>query len=87
MSHLSTILNRIKRKMEHYRRFPAPSGLTTDPLFLRLISNTQEYQALWTDFTQEEADAANTLWERYKQYLKPEDQKSAEQLRTEYWVE
>lgn len=82
MSHLSTILNRIKRKKEQFRH--NPTGLITDPLFLRLIRNTQEYQAMWTDYTGEEADAANTFWERYKQYLKPEDQKNAEQLRAEF---
>ena len=81
MSHLSNILNRIREKKMHYRRFPAPSGLTTDPLFLRLIINTQSYQAFWTDYTEEEADAANTIWEMYKEYLRPEDRKSASELR------
>lgn len=84
MSHLSTLINRIKRKKEQFRR--SPDLLTIDPLFLRLICNTQEYQAGWRDYTQEEADAANTLFERYKRYLKPEDQKNAEQLRVEYSV-
>lgn len=82
MSHLSTILNRIKRKKEQFRH--NPTGLATDPLFLRLIRNTQEYQAMWTDYTGEEADTANKLWERYKQYLKPEEQKDVEQLRAEF---
>lgn len=82
MSHLSTILNRIKRKIEGYRN--NPEELTSDPFFLRLIANTQEYQAMWSDYTQEEADAANILWERYKKHLKPEYQKSAVQLRAEY---
>lgn len=81
MSNLSTILNRIRDLRKHYRRFPAPSGLTTNPQFLHLIRNTQEYQALWNDYTEEEADAANTIWEIYKEHLKPEDQKSASELR------
>lgn len=63
MSHLGTIIMRVKRKLEVYDNDPQEAS--KDPLFRQAVKNLQEYQEAWNDQTQEEVKEADRLYARY----------------------
>jgi len=59
MSHLSTIISRVK----HREKMP---NFLNDSLFWQSIVNLQEYQEAWNDFTKEEQEEADKLFTKYR---------------------
>ena len=66
MSHLTTIINRIKHAEEMYK--DDFKGMTKDLMFQQAVANLKEYQDAWTDQTQEEVIEADRLYSLYGQY-------------------
>jgi len=62
MSHLSTIIQRIK----HHEKIP---NFLEDDLFWQAIVNTQEYKKAWTDWTLGEEKEADRLYLKYKKFM------------------
>ena len=63
MSHLSTIILRVKRRLEVYDNDPQEAA--KDPLFRQAVRNLQEYQETWNNQTPEEVKEADELYARY----------------------
>ena len=66
MSHLTTIINRVKHAEGVYK--DDFEGMTRDLMFRQSVANLREYQELWKDQTQEEVVEANRLYSLYGQY-------------------
>jgi hypothetical protein len=58
MSHLSTIISRVRHKLEVYR---GNEEVFNDPIFVQAMRNLKEYQEAWKDFTPEEKEKADEL--------------------------
>ena len=58
MSHLSTIIDRVKRRMDSPDR-------AKDRLFIQSVCNLREYVLLWTNYTEEERKEAAILFIKY----------------------
>lgn len=69
MSHLSTIIARVKRRLGATYRGNEKAA-SESSIWLQSIHNLKEYMEQWTDFTPEEAAEANALYAKYTQYLK-----------------
>lgn len=59
MSHLSTIIERVKRRAEFQDREP-------DPMFEQAVINLMEYLDAWDDYTAEELNEALVLYDKYR---------------------
>lgn len=68
MSHLSTIINRVKRSEEKYKN--DRETMLRDILFHQHIANLYEYQESWQDQTAEEVKEANELFDKYYPMVK-----------------
>jgi len=66
MSHLGTIIERVKRRASNLEN--NPDKLSDDPLFIQAVTNLMEYMELWSDFTNDEKIEAQRLFELYKEY-------------------
>lgn len=63
MSHLSTIINRVVKRLDvHYCNILEASK---DSLLKQSIRNLLEYQEAWSDFTEEEKEVADRLYALY----------------------
>jgi hypothetical protein len=62
MSHLSTIISRVRQKLDAYR---GDISVFQDPIFVQAIRNLKEYQEAWKDFTPEEKKKADELFRIY----------------------
>jgi len=62
MSHLSTIIRRVKHKLEVYK---GSTEIFSDPIFIQAIRNLEEYQQYWKDFTPDEKRKADELLRIY----------------------
>jgi len=69
MSHLSTIINRVKNRLEEvYKGDPKKAG--KDSLFRQAVNNLSEYIESWDDFTEEEQEEADMLYCQLIPYCK-----------------
>lgn len=68
MSHLSTIIGRVKNRLEQVYKGDVKEA-AKDSLWQQSVRNLQEYQENWTDQTKEEVNEADELYARYSQYL------------------
>ena len=59
-SHLSTIIQRVKNKVDSYGE--DKDGLVKDNLFKQAVWNLKEYQEAWDDYTLEEKKEADALY-------------------------
>jgi hypothetical protein len=71
MSHLSTLINRANARIEVNQK--NQDALKEDTLFRQTIENLEEYQQLWTDWSQEEKRVANDLIEKYRFVIRKEE--------------
>ena len=82
MSHLTTLINRAHARIQALQERvnqtePDTSDrdrLTEDALFRQTIINLEEYQQLWTDWSQEEKREADYLIEKYRYVLTQADE-------------
>jgi len=63
MSHLSTIIQRVKNRLEVYGGDPQEAS--RDSLFKQSINNLKEYQDAWKDYTPEEKKEADFLYDKH----------------------
>lgn len=68
MSHLSTIIGRIRNKEMAYEQ--EPNELLNDTLFEQAIINLMEYMEYAKDVTAEERELAVILYDKYRPLLK-----------------
>jgi len=66
MSHLGTIIERVKRRALNCEN--DPDRLSADPLFSQSVTNLMEYMELWSDFTKDEESEAQRLFNLYREY-------------------
>lgn len=71
MTHLSTIIDRVKRREHIYGE--DIKGLLNDTIFHQNVANLYEYQENWTDATTEEKAEADKLFNKYYPLLKDKD--------------
>ena len=64
MSHLSTIISRVHKRLE-----VNPESIDKDSLFLQSVSNLKEYISYYSDFEIVEQLEADELFEKYKHLL------------------
>jgi hypothetical protein len=79
MSHLSTIIERVKRRLEVYDKSDDPQAVYSDPLFEQSVINLMEYNAAWQDQTPQEAEESVRLYDKHRQFLKGKEMPSHEQ--------
>lgn len=66
MSHLTTIIHRVERRLATYGGDAEKAG--EDPMFVQAVHNLQEYQQAWKDATPEEIRQADILYTKYIMY-------------------
>jgi hypothetical protein len=67
MSHLSTIIHRVKRRLDEVYKGDVKRA-AQDSLWRQSIRNLREYQESWTDQTEEEITEANRLYSMYSKH-------------------
>ena len=66
MSHLSTIISRVKHRLSIYNNNEIEAS--KDPLFLQAVRNLMEYN--YPDFTPDERKEADLLYSKYAKWLR-----------------
>lgn len=69
MSHLSTIIHRVNRRLNEVYNGDDKKA-AGDSLWLQSVRNLKEYQESWRDQTSVEVAVANELYQNYSKYLK-----------------
>ena len=71
MSHLTTLIDRAHTRIQV--NLDNQDTLKQDTLFRQTIENLEEYQQLWTDWSQEEKRVADDLIEKYRYVIRKEE--------------
>lgn len=69
MSHLSTIIFRVNRRLKEVYKGDEQKA-AHDSLWIESVKNLMEYQEAWKDQTPQEITQANQLYSKYSKYLK-----------------
>lgn len=67
MSHLTTIIGRVKRRLALYEG--ELNRAKDDPIFIQSVRNLNEYPGAFEDYTEEELKEAKELYEKYRSVL------------------